>query len=133
MFPYLYELTLLILLPKSGGLAVCLSKANKQARLLANWLYFRCQQLVVGGGQTSVQRQWERAFIDRGRRQHAETLQSALTVIFRPYIGGLTSIILVVLSTVNLQLQGSFVSTSLRLILRIVADYVMGIVWSSCS
>ena len=34
MFSYLYELTLLILLPKSGGLAVCLSKANKQARLV---------------------------------------------------------------------------------------------------
>ena len=47
--------------------------------------------------------------------------------------GGLTSIILIVLSTVNLQFQGQFAPISLSPILRIVAAYVMVTVWSSCS
>ena len=63
------------------------------------------------GGQTSVQRltlprtgnQWARAFIENRRGPHAKTAQSALTVIFRLVIGGLTSITLTVLGTVNLQ------------------------------
>ena len=64
---------------------------------------------------------------------HAETAQSALTVVLKLVIGGLTSIILIVLSTVNLQFQGRFVPASLRPALRIVAAYVMATVWSSCS
>ena len=46
-----------------------------------------------------------RAFIGRvrGGGQHAETAQSSLTVIFKLVISGLTSNILVVLGTVNLQ------------------------------
>ena len=67
-----------------------------------------------------------RAFIDRGRGLHAETARSSLTVIFRLVIGGLTSIILVVLGTVNLQFLGWFVSISWRPTLGIVAAYVMG-------
>ena len=61
------------------------------------------------GGWTSVQRltpctgnQWARAFIESRRGPHAKT-QSALTVIFRLVIGGLTSITLTVLGTLNLQ------------------------------
>ena len=54
---------------------------------------------------------------------HAETAQSSLTVIFNLVPSGLTSIILIVLGTVNLQFQGSFVSISLRSILRIVAAH----------
>ena len=50
-----------------------------------------------------------RAFIDRRRELHAETAQSALTVIFKLIISGLTSIILIILSTVNLQFYGWFV------------------------
>ena len=42
----------------------------------------------------------------RGRELHAETAQSSLTVIFKLVIGGLTSLIFVVLDTVNLQFQG---------------------------
>ena len=42
----------------------------------------------------------------RGRELHAETAQSSLTVIFKLVIGGLTSVIFVVLDTVNLQFQG---------------------------
>ena len=61
------------------------------------------------------------------------TAELSLTVIFKSVIGGLTSIILIVLGTVNLQFQGPFVSISLRPVLRIVAVYVMSIVWSSCS
>ena len=93
------------------------------------------------GGWTPVQRptsptpdsQWARAFIDRGRRLRAETAQSALTVILKLVIGGLTSVISIVLSTVNLQFQGRFVSISLRPVLGIVAAYVMATAWSSCS
>ena len=59
--------------------------------------------------------------------------QSALTVTFRLVTGGLTSVILVVLGTVNLQFQGPFVPISLRLIFTIVAASVVGAVWSSCS
>ena len=46
--------------------------------------------------------QWARAFIESRRGPHAKT-QSALTVIFRLVIGGLTSITLTVLGTLNLQ------------------------------
>ena len=53
--------------------------------------------------------------------------ESALTVILKLILSGPTSIILVVLGTVNLQFQGLFVSVSLRPILEIVADYVMAI------
>ena len=99
-----------------------------------------------GGGWTSVQRptpphppphthsnRGARAFIDRRRGLHAETAQSALTVIFRLVIGGLTSVILIVLGTVNLQFQGPFVPISLWPVLRIVTTHVLGTVWSSCS
>ena len=74
-----------------------------------------------------------RAFINRRRRPHAETEQSFLTVTFKLIIGGLTGIILVVLGTVNLQFQGLFVPISLRPVLKIVAAYVVGTVWSLCS
>ena len=58
--------------------------------------------------------------------------ESVLTVILNLVISGLTSFILVVLGTVNLQFQGRFVSNSLRPVLRIVAAYIMAAVWSSC-
>ena len=55
--------------------------------------------------------------------------QSAPTVVFRLVTGGLTSIILIVLGTVNLQFQGWFVSISLSSILRIVAADITATVW----
>ena len=64
---------------------------------------------------------------------HAETAQSALAVIFKLVIGGLISVILVVLGTVNLQFQGALVPNSLWSVLRIEAAHVLGTVWSSCS
>ena len=48
-------------------------------------------------------------------------------------IGDLTSVILIVLNTVNLQFQGWFVLISLRPLVRIVAVYIMATVWSSYS
>lgn len=47
--------------------------------------------------------------------------------------GGLTSVILIVLSAVHLQFQGRFVPISLRPVLGTVAAYVTATVWSSCS
>ena len=61
-----------------------------------------------------------RAFIDRDvgvRGLRAEKAQSALMVIFRLVISGLTGIMLVVLGTVNLQFQGPLVLISLRPVL----------------
>ena len=40
--------------------------------------------------------------------QHAETAQSALTFMLKSVTGSLTSIILIVLDTVNLQFHGQF-------------------------
>ena len=57
---------------------------------------------------------------------------AALTGILKVVISGLTGIILIVLSTTNLQFQDWFVSISLRLILRIVTADITAIVWSSC-
>jgi len=48
---------------------------------------------------------------------HAKTAQSALTIILKLVIGGLTSIILNVLSTVSLQFQNLFVPIFLRPVL----------------
>ena len=55
------------------------------------------------------------------------------TVIFKLVISGLTSIILVVLGTVNLQFWGALVPISLGTFLGIVAAQVLGTAWSSCS
>jgi len=74
-----------------------------------------------------------RTLIDEGRGLHAETTQSALTVILKWFICGLSNVILIVLSTVTLQSHGQFVPISLRPILGIVAAYVMATVWLSCS
>ena len=62
------------------------------------------------------------------RREGAPCRKSALTVILKWFICGLSSVILVVLSTVTLQSHGQFVPSSLRPILGIVAAYVMATV-----
>lgn len=67
----------------------------------------------------SFDKQWARVFIDRGMGLCAETAQLALTVIFKLIISGLISIILIVLSIVNLQFQDQFIPISLRPVLRI--------------
>jgi len=72
--------------------------------------------------------QGARAFIGRGQVLHSETAQSTVSVIFKSVIGGLTSITLVILGTVNLQFQGQFVFISLRPIIGIVAAYFMSVV-----
>ena len=74
-----------------------------------------------------------RAFTDRRRGLNAKTAQSALTVIFKLVIGGLTNIVLAVLGTVNLQFQGPFAPIPLRPVLRNVVAHVMGTVWLSRS
>ena len=74
--------------------------------------------------------QWGKIFY---RQKEAETAQSALPAIFKLVIGGLTSIILVVLGTVNLQFQGPFVPIPLRPVLGIMVAHVVGTVWLSCS
>ena len=108
-------------------------------------LYFRCQRLGAGW-LMPVQRpmpthhhhQHDKLGGESFNRQsvggglHAEMARSALTVIFKLVISGLTSIILVALGTVNLHFQGPFVPSSLRPVLGTVAAHVLGVVWSSC-
>ena len=66
-----------------------------------------------------------------GGRGLPEAVRSALTVILKLVIGGLTSITVIVLSAVNLQLLGWFVPISLRPVLRVVAaSYVLATVLS---
>ena len=55
--------------------------------------------------------------------------QSALPVILKSVISGLTNIILIALGTVSLQFQGRFIPISLRTVLRIVASWK----WTSLS
>ena len=70
--------------------------------------------------------QWGKRFYRQKRGEgYMQKQQPALTVIFQLVTSGLTSIILTVLGTVNLQFQGPFVPISLRQILRIVAASVM--------
>ena len=80
----------------------------------------------------TIDNQGARAFIGWGRGLHAETAQSALTVILKLVIGGWTSIILV-LRTVRLRFPGWFVPGSLRPVRGIVAAHVLATVCSSCS
>ena len=64
---------------------------------------------------------------------HADTAQSALTVILKLVISVLSNVILVVLDTVSLQFQGQFVPVSLWPVLGTVAAHVLGAIWSSSS
>ena len=116
------------MLGAGGPPAAQSSKANIQASLVEKLLYFRCQQLDVGGvgrvADTCPKADYHPPltsrkldFIDRsgggrGRRLHVEKAQSSLTVVFTLVISGLTSVILVVLGTVHLQFQGPFVPIS---------------------
>ena len=108
---------------------------KRQAWWNGKFALFQRPAAGMGEGQLPpTDNQWARAFIDGGRELRVETAQSALAVILKLVIGGLTSIILTVLSTVNLQFQGRFVPISLRPILRIVAASVMApTAWASCS
>ena len=102
------------------------------------FLYFGCGQLA-GRADACPEADFspltigDKCFIDTKSGLHVETAQSALIVILKLVISGLTSIILIVFGIVNLQFQGQFVSISLKLVLTIVAGYVMATVWSSCS
>ena len=72
--------------------------------------------------------QGARTFVDGERGLHAETAESAPMLIFRLVFSGLTSVILVVLSTVNLRVQDCF-----RFFEASSRNCVMACVWSSCS
>ena len=121
----------------SGSLPIK-SQRTGQAGGKEKPLYFGCRQLLGEGGVcpkadsppplTSKRESLYRHGESRG--PHAESAQSALTVSFRLVIAGLTSMILVVLATVNLQFPGALVSISLRPVLGIVAAHALGTVRS---
>ena len=128
------------LLPKSGVWLLTIQKPiNKPGWWEGKFALF--QMLAAGGegrrlskGQLSAtDNRGPRAFVGRGRGLRAETAQSALTVVLKSVIGGLTSVILIVLGTAHRHFQGQFVSISLRPVLGIGAAYVVGTAWSSRS
>ena len=77
--------------------------------------------------------QWARAFIGGGRGLHAETASPSLMVILKSVLGDFTNVILIVLSTVNLQFQCQFVAISLGQFSELWQLMSMGTVWSTCS
>ena len=121
--PYPPDNTLYPLIPtpnshcyqKVWSLAVYLPKSNKQASVVERKVCFLSDASNWQGGQISVQRltpnplasSGARTFIDRRSGLHAETAQSALTIIFKLVTGGLTNVILVVLGIINLQSRGA--------------------------
>ena len=122
-------------------LAAWFSKTTKEARLERKVCFISDAGNWVGGEWTSIQmpvppttdNQWAKVFIGRERGLCASAAHSALTVILKLVMWYLISIILIVLSAVNLQFQGQFVPISLRPVLRIMAADVMATVWSPCS
>ena len=125
----------MILLPKVGS-SCSLLKVIKESRLMERKVCIILDASNArgwGGGQRgrrievdfcqrptpAADNQGIIAFIDKGEGYTQK--QSALTVILRSVIRGLTSVILVTLNTVSLQFQGQFVSIALRPILGIVA------------
>ena len=110
------------------------SEASEEARLLERSVCF-ILDAHNGRGQRGEDRflskgwlpphfttnQEARSFIGRRRRLRVEMAQSALSHLEIGHAVGLTSVILIVLSTVSFQCQGWFVLISLRPILRIVA------------
>ena len=122
------------MLPNGGG--VQMLPAQKPINRPAWWkgkFISDVSNWVWGGWWTSVQRPTlpppappratsrARGFTDRWRELHAETAQSALTVISKLVMDGLTRVILIVSSSINLWFHGWFVLISLRTILGIVA------------
>ena len=104
-------------------------------------LYSGCSQLEWGKANLCPRpdhppqpnNMWKRGFTGWGRGLHAETSESAQTVILKLVICGLTSIILIILSTANLHFQVQFLFISLRPVIQIVVVKVMATAWSACS
>ena len=119
-----------------------LKASTREARLVERKVCFISETSNRRRGRTHVQsdNQWARAFkgefqgfIGRGRgymqKQHSQLWPSS----WNWSCSGLISVILIVLSTANLQFQDPFVPISLTPVFGIVAAYVMATVWSSCS
>ena len=127
---------------RKWGPAAHRSKANREARLVERKVCFILDASNWGGeidlcpkadSLPAPRQSGGKSFYRQREGLHAERAQSALTVFLKLVISGLTSVILIVLSTVTPQFQGRFVRISLRPILGIVADYIMATVWYSCS
>ena len=108
-----------------SGSSLLKSQETGQVGVKESLLYFRCWQ--PGGKLADICPKADSSTDKQGMREslveglHAEIAQSSLTVILKLVISGLTSIILVVLGTVNLQLQGALVPITLWSIFTIVA------------
>ena len=125
------------------GTAACPSKANKQAKLVERKVCFISDASIwcgEGGRHLSKgrlphtpphsrQAEGESFYRHSDGQLHVEIAQSSLTVIFKLVLSGLTSIILIVLGTVNLQFQGPFVPISLWPVFGIVTAPILGTVW----
>ena len=113
------------------------SKASKQVRLVERKVCFISDVGNWRGRMADVRPKADSPLTNRGesfyrqaRGGYMQNQRSSLSVIFKLVISGLTSIIVVVLGTVNLQFQGALTPISLWPILRIVAAQVLGAGWS---
>ena len=129
-----------------GDPAASCSKASKQANLVeGKFCFISDAGNWWGGWWISVQRptpptpcnkQGVRVFIDKVCVCGGVTCRNSIVISnshLQLFISGITSIILVILGTVNVQFQGAGVPISLQSILIIMEAQVLGTVWSSCS
>ena len=125
------------------GPAACGLKAKKRGKVggKKSLLYFGYWQPGEDGLLSTgclpphplIAYQWARALYRQRERAMCRNSNQLCQSSWNWSCGGLISVILIVLSTVNLQFQSRFVSISLRPVLGIVAAYVMATVCSSGS
>ena len=125
------------------GPAACGLKAKKRGKVggKKSLLYFGYWQPGEDGLLSTgclpphplIAYQWARALYRQRERAMCRNSNQLCQSSWNWSCGGLISVILIVLSTVNLQFQSWFVSISLRPVLGIVAAYVMATVCSSGS
>ena len=125
------------------GPAACGLKAKKRGKVggKKSLLYFGYWQPGEDGLLSAgclpphplITYQWARALYRQRERAMCRNSNQLCQSSWNWSCGGLISVILIVLSTVNLQFQSQFVSISLRPVLGIVAAYVMATVCSSGS
>ena len=124
----------LIYCNQKWNLDACCLKTNQEAALVENLLYFCCWQLGRGRADTCPKaspHHWQSVgngfYRPRKRVTYKNSMVSSdshFQIGHQHRFGW---------GTVSLHYQGLIVSMSLKPVLRIVAAYGMGMVWSSCS
>ena len=140
--PVIYWIYLFSLLVTESRVWVLTARkpVKKQEWWKEKFAFFQTTRVVVGE-ETHVCPKADSAYPQQSgdksfyrQREGATGRNSTVSPItLKLVIGSLTRVILIILSTINLQLQGQFVSIFLPLILGIVAASIVVTVWSSCT